>query len=181
MPHEGYTHPIAPDGASYAPSNIPLAMTSIGAGMMAGTLAAVDALGGVPAAAPGLLLGGGLQIPAFMTPAVLTGPSIDMAIFVFAFLSVGLASLNLAYGFWLKRRELAAYATEQAHLEEHAHAEEKARKEEQARLVRRILLLEEQARKREKTEGHDRDHDQEHHHNHEHDTRTGIGPVAVRT
>lgn len=176
---KGYSHPIDPDGASYAPSNIPLAMASIGAGMMAGTLAGVDALGGLPVPPPGLLLGESLGIPAFMTPALLTGPSIDLAVFVFAFLSIGLASLNLAYGFWLKRRELAAYATEQAHLEEHAHAEEKARKEEQARLVERILLLEEQARKREKTEGHD--HDQEHHHNHEHDTRTGIGPVAVRT
>lgn len=175
MPHNGYTHPIDPGGGtSYAPTSIPMAMTSIGAGVVAGTLAAVDALGGVPAAAPGFLLGGDLRIPAFMAPALLTGPSMDMAIFVFAFLSVGLASLNLAHGFWLKRREMAAYAAEQAHLEEHAREEEKARQEEQARLVERILLLEKQARRNDTTEGHDHDH-------HDHDAKPGIGPIAVRT
>ncbi|HEX7183894.1 MAG TPA: hypothetical protein VF756_18840 [Thermoanaerobaculia bacterium] len=171
--HNGYSHPIDPGGTSYAPTSVPMAMTSIGSGVVAGTLAAVDALGGVPAAAPGLLLGGNLGIPAFMTPALLTGPSMDMAVFVFAFLSVGIASLNLAHGFWLKRRDLAAYAEEQAELAKKAHAEEHAHQKEHARLVERVRSLEEEACKREKTEGHE--------HHHDHDTKMGTGLVAVRT
>lgn len=118
MPHiNGLSHPQDPDGASYTQSNITLATTSIGAGVVAGTLAAVDAASGptldalsahAVVAAPALA---GIPIPSFAALAFLTEGSLDFWIFIFSFVSVALASTNLYLGFWLKRRESVAHAT----------------------------------------------------------------------
>ena len=132
MPHiNGLAHPYDPDGtsANAVQSNVTLATMSIGSGVVAGTLAGVDAADPAIAALSHVTLPvsaflAGIPIPGFTTLALLTRGSLDLWIFIFAFVSVGLATTNLYLGFWMKRKEASDYAKAYNIAEEELHKNE---------------------------------------------------------
>jgi hypothetical protein len=189
MPHiNGLSHPQDPDGASYVQSNVPLATMSIGSGMVAGTLAGVDAADPAMAALSHVTLPvsaflAGIPIPGFTTLALLTQGSLDLWIFIFAFVSVGLAATNLYLGFWMRRREVSDYAKAYNIAEEELHKNEA--------LTAQLTTMQEEYRKlraqvaaqggtSSPTGGlpnpqTDRPtHDDEHDHDHDHEPKAGV-------
>jgi len=134
MPHiNGLSHPQDPYGGgstNTVESNVTLATMSIGSGVVAGTLAGVDASEPALAALSHVTLPvsaflSGIPIPGFTTLALLTRGSLDLWIFIFAFVSVGLATTNLYLGFWMKRRTASEYAKVYNLAEEELHKNEK--------------------------------------------------------
>jgi hypothetical protein len=187
MPHNGMAHAYDPDGANYTQSNVTLATTSIGSGVVAGTLAAVDAASGptlealsgqAALAAPALA---GIPIPSFMTLGFVTQGSLDLWIFVFAFVSVGLASANLYLGFWLKRRESVAHATAlelmDAELHELREKIEAAGKETPKVETPTVVPPDRPPVREEEHAGHGHGHEHGHGHVHVHEARPGAVPI----
>lgn len=200
MPHyEGLSHPQDPDGASFntVESNVTLATMSIGSGVVAGTLAGVDAADPAMAALSHVTLPvaaflGGIPLPGFSTLALLTQGSLDLWIFIFAFVSVGLATTNLYLGFWMRRREASEYAKAYNLAEEKLHENEKLTTElNKMRQEKQDLEAKLKAQggtsspaggppnpQTDKPKGDEHHHDHEHDHDHEHKAG-GVFPRSV--
>ena len=188
MPHiQGLSHPQDPDGANAnaVQSNVTLATMSIGSGVVAGTLAGVDAADPAVAALSHVTLPvaaflGGIPLPGFSTLALLAqGSPLDLWIFIFAFVSVGLATTNLYLGFGMKRKEASDYAKaynlaeEELHKNEALTAELSTVKKEKEALQNKLASLggtpsptgglpNPQTDNKPKGDEHDHDHEHEH-------------------